>query len=102
MTRSRRVATAASDRLGTRYHEELYRQVMRLHAAAGRGEDVDQTLRLLEARLLDLDAEPDSATSALVHLLCAAAQPGPARPVGGSRPARRGSAQRASGPAERG
>jgi hypothetical protein len=35
---------------------------MRLHAAAGRRDAVRRTLRLLEARLIDLDTDPDPAT----------------------------------------
>ena len=61
------------------YNEELYRQVMRLHAAAGRREDVYQTLRLLEARLLDIDTEPEASTSALLAQLLRASSPRPAR-----------------------
>lgn len=60
------------------YNEELYRQVMRLHAAAGRREDVYQTLRLLEARLLDIDTEPEATTSALVKQLLSS-RSGPVR-----------------------
>jgi DNA-binding SARP family transcriptional activator len=47
------------------YNEELYRRIMRLHGAAGRRDAVRRTLRLLEARLLDLDTDPDPATLAL-------------------------------------
>ena len=47
------------------YNEELYRRIMRLQAAAGRRDAVRRTLRLLEARLVDLDTDPDSATLAL-------------------------------------
>lgn len=47
------------------YNEELYRRIMRLHAAAGRRDAVRRTLRLLEARLIDLDTDPDPATLAL-------------------------------------
>ena len=70
------------------YNEELYRQVMRLHAAAGRREDVYQTLRLLEARLLDIDAEPQATTSALLAQVLRASSPRPAR--GRRRPERPG------------
>lgn len=45
--------------------EELYRRIMRLHAAAGRTDAVRRTLRLLEARLTDLDVDPDPETTAL-------------------------------------
>lgn len=47
------------------YNEELYRRIMRLQAAAGRRDAVRRTLRLLEARLVDLDTDPDPATLAL-------------------------------------
>ncbi|HYT09781.1 MAG TPA: BTAD domain-containing putative transcriptional regulator, partial [Mycobacteriales bacterium] len=47
------------------YAEELYRRIMRLHAAAGRTGAVRRTLRLLEARLVDLDTDPDPATLTL-------------------------------------
>ena len=47
------------------YNEELYRRIMRLHGGAGRRDAVRRTMRLLEARLLDLDTDPDPATLAL-------------------------------------
>ena len=47
------------------YNEELYRRIMRVRAAAGRRDAVRRTLRLLEARLVDLDTDPDPATLAL-------------------------------------
>ena len=47
------------------YNEELYRRIMRLQDAAGRRDAVRRTLRLLEARLVDLDTDPDPATLAL-------------------------------------
>ena len=47
------------------YNEELYRRIMRLQAAAGRRDAVRRTLRLLEARLVDLDTDPDPNTLTL-------------------------------------
>jgi len=47
------------------YKEELYRRIMRLQATAGRRDAVRRTLRLLEARLIGLDTDPDPATLTL-------------------------------------
>ena len=47
------------------YNEDLYRRVMRLQAVAGRRDGVRRTLRLLEARLVDLDTDPEPATLVL-------------------------------------
>jgi len=46
------------------YAEEIYRQVMRLQAQAGRPDAARRTYRLLETRPADLDAEPDQTPAA--------------------------------------
>jgi nucleoid-associated protein YgaU len=51
------------------YNEQLYRRMMRLHARAGRTDGVRRTLRLLEARLADIDTDPDPDTTALAAQL---------------------------------
>jgi hypothetical protein len=84
------------------YNEDLYRQVMRLHAAAGRREDVYQTLRLLEARLLDIDTDPEPATSTLVTQLLRSSPAGAAGPARGRRPDRTGPARRPPRRSQRG
>ncbi|MFI1989731.1 BTAD domain-containing putative transcriptional regulator [Actinoplanes sp. NPDC020271] len=43
-------------------NEELYQRIMRIHGRAQRPDAVRQTLRRLEERLADLDAEPSDAT----------------------------------------
>ncbi|GAA0490849.1 hypothetical protein Ade02nite_23410 [Paractinoplanes deccanensis] len=43
-------------------NEELYQRIMRIHGRAQRPDAVRQTLRCLEDRLADLDAEPSKAT----------------------------------------
>ncbi|GIF04652.1 BTAD domain-containing putative transcriptional regulator [Actinoplanes siamensis] len=43
-------------------NEELYQRIMRIHGRAHRPDAVRQTLRRLEERLVDLDAEPSDAT----------------------------------------
>ena len=48
------------------YAEAVYRQVMRLQARVGRPDAVVRTYRLLERRLIDLDAEPEPLTRQLV------------------------------------
>jgi hypothetical protein len=84
------------------YNEDLYRQVMRLHAAAGRREDVYQTLRLLEARLLDIDTDPEPATSTLVTQLLRSSPAGAAGPARGRGPDRTGPARRPPRRSQRG
>jgi DNA-binding SARP family transcriptional activator/nucleoid-associated protein YgaU len=51
------------------YAEELYRRAMRLHARAGRTDAVRRTLRLLEARLADIDVDPVPETTELAAAL---------------------------------
>ncbi len=46
------------------YDEAVYRQVMRFQARHGRPDAVARAYRLLERRLLDLDAEPEPLTPA--------------------------------------
>jgi DNA-binding SARP family transcriptional activator len=65
------------------YNEELYRRIMRLHAAAGRRDAIRRTLRLLEARLVDVDTDPDPATLTLAGDLL---RPRPTRTVSGRAP----------------
>lgn len=48
------------------YDEAVYRQVMRLQGRLGRPDAVARTYRLLERRLLDLDAEPEPLTRQLL------------------------------------
>ncbi len=48
------------------YAEAVYRQLMRLQARVGRPDAVVRTYRLLERRLIDLDAEPEPLTRQLV------------------------------------
>jgi DNA-binding SARP family transcriptional activator len=48
------------------YAERLYQHMMRLHVRAGRPTAAHAVYRLLEARLADIDAEPDPATMALL------------------------------------
>lgn len=59
------------------YNEYLYQRIMRLQAAAGRPEAVRRTLRLLEARLADIDVAPSSRTRQVAASLLGSA--GPAR-----------------------
>ena len=47
------------------YAEELYRRGMRLLAQLGRGDAARRLLRQLEARLSELDAEPEKDTEQL-------------------------------------
>ncbi len=47
------------------YAEAVYRQLMRLQARVGRPDAVVRTYRLLERRLIDLDAEPEPLTRQL-------------------------------------
>jgi DNA-binding SARP family transcriptional activator len=51
------------------YAEDLYRQLMRLHADLGRPDAVRRTLRQLETRLEELDADPDETTTELAREL---------------------------------
>jgi DNA-binding SARP family transcriptional activator len=68
------------------YNEELYRRIMRLHAAAGRADAVRRTFRLLEARLADLDVDPDPDTVALAaDLTRPRPRPRPTRTTAGRR-----------------
>jgi nucleoid-associated protein YgaU len=61
------------------YNEQLYRRMMHLHARAGRTDGVRRTLRLLEARLADIDTDPDPDTTALAaQLIRQRTQPLPA------------------------
>ncbi|EWM15282.1 bacterial transcriptional activator domain-containing protein [Kutzneria sp. 744] len=48
------------------YAEQLYQHLMRLHVRAGRPQAAHAAYRLLQARLADIDAEPDPATMALL------------------------------------
>lgn len=48
------------------YDEAVYRQVMRFQARHGRPDAVARAYRLLERRLLDLDAEPEPLTRQLL------------------------------------
>ena len=71
------------------YDEDLYRRVMRLHAAAGRRDAVRRTLRLLEARLGDdLDTDPEQETRDLAAELLRTPprRTTPTRPVPGTGP----------------
>jgi DNA-binding SARP family transcriptional activator len=47
--------------------EELYRRVMTLQLALGRRDSAKRTLRELEARLSDIDAEPAEETMRLTR-----------------------------------
>lgn len=57
------------------YAEELYRRIMKLQAHLGRRDAVRRTYQLLEARLTDIDAEPDQETADLLHKLLAPMRP---------------------------
>lgn len=48
------------------YNEELYRRLMSLHNAAGRGDLVKATYRLLERRLEEIGLLPSPETEELV------------------------------------
>jgi DNA-binding SARP family transcriptional activator len=51
------------------YGEDLYRKLMRLHADLGRPDAIQRTLERLQARLEELDVDPDEATTELAHQL---------------------------------
>jgi len=55
------------------YAEDLYRRIMRLHADLGRPDAIQRTLRQLQARLEELDADPDETTTELAEQLLARA-----------------------------
>jgi DNA-binding SARP family transcriptional activator len=57
------------------YNEYTYHQIMRLQAAAGRPDAVRRTLTLLQARLADLDLQPDAGTRQLAAALLRTVQP---------------------------
>jgi DNA-binding SARP family transcriptional activator len=63
------------------FNEYLYQRIMRLQAAAGRPEAVRRTLRLLEARLTDIDVAPSPQTRKVAASLLGVAGP-PQRTVG--------------------
>lgn len=48
------------------YAEEIYRRLIRLHAAAGRPDAARRAYRQLRDRLADLDLEPEPTTTALI------------------------------------
>jgi len=75
-------ALAALDQAITHdpYAEALYQRIIRLQITLGQPDAARRTYRLLEARLAELDAEPDPATTALLtRQLTAAAGPEPRR-----------------------
>jgi DNA-binding SARP family transcriptional activator len=52
-----------------RYTEELYRRIMKQQATLGRRDAIRRTYQLLEARLTEIDAEPDQETTTLLTQL---------------------------------
>lgn len=58
------------------YAEALYQRIIRLQAALGQPDAARRTYRLLEARLAELDAEPEPATTALLTDLLSSASAG--------------------------
>lgn len=53
------------------YVEEIYRRLIRLHAAVGHPDAARRAYQQLRARLADLDLEPDAATTTLITSLTA-------------------------------
>jgi DNA-binding SARP family transcriptional activator len=51
------------------YSEELYRSIMRVQADLGRRDAVLRTFRLVQARLADIEAEPNGVTRSLLREL---------------------------------
>lgn len=58
------------------YAEPLYQRIIRLQAALGQPDAARRTYRLLEARLAELDTDPEPATTALLTDLLSGAVPG--------------------------
>lgn len=58
------------------YAESLYQRIIRLQAALGQPDAARRTYRLLEARLAELDTDPEPATTALLTNLLSGAAPG--------------------------
>jgi DNA-binding SARP family transcriptional activator len=65
------------------YNEQLYQQIMRIHAQLGRVEEIRRTYRRLELRMADLDDDPSEPTRQLRDQLLRAARSSTSHPTGG-------------------